>query len=263
METVSAQDVTLSGTVMLYRKAELLSREAHGNLGVNPAKTRFGFAAESHVCPLTVPEFGSAALCYPIIFVGDDKQPVVAMGLRDGQNLYVNETGFEVDAYIPAYIRRYPFVLAGGAGEDRMMVCIDRAYEYISENAQFPFFENGEPTEYTKNSIQFCNDFETQNRMTAQFVTLLKELDLFEARSTTYTPTNPDGTQGEPQVIAQYFGVSDTRLNALPADKLVALRDSGALQQIYAHLTSLMNWERLLIRASIRENSQPQAANAS
>ncbi len=262
METTSVPDVTLSGTVMLYRKAELLSRETHGELGMNPAPTRFGFATKSHVCPLTVSEFSGAALTYPIIFVGDQRQPVVVMGLQEGQNLFVNDDGFEMDAFIPAYIRRYPFVLAGGEGEDRMLVCIDRAYEYISTDAQFPFFKDGEPTEYTKNSIQFCNDFETQNRMTATFVAMLNELELLEPRTTSYTPQNPDGTPGEPQTVAQYFGVSEAKLNALPAAKLVELRDNGALQQIYAHLVSLLGWERLLIRASLRAQQNPVAANS-
>jgi hypothetical protein len=264
METVAAANVSLSGEVLFYSKPELLSRETHGNLGVSASPTRFGFAAKAHVCPLTVPEFGPAALSYPIIFVGEQQQPVAVMGLQEGQNLFVNEQGYELDAYIPCYVRRYPFVLAGGGpeAEDRMLVCIDRAYPFITENAEYPFFENGEATEYTKNSIQFCNDFETQNRMTQSFVKLLQDLKLLDSRTTTYRPANPDGSQGEPVTLAQYWGVDETKLNALPADKLAELRDSGALSQIYAHLESLLNWDRLLIRASMRQSAEPTPANA-
>lgn len=265
MEMVPAPNASLTGTVLFYRQPELLSREQHASLGVNPSPTRFGFATGAHVCPLTVPEFGPAALCYPIIFVGDQQQPVAVMGLTEGQNLFTGEDGFEVDTYIPCYIRRYPFVLAnaGPEAEDRMLVCIDRGYEYLTEGGQYPLFENGEPTDYTKNSIQFCNDFETQNRMTLAFVTMLQELELMEARTTTYTPQTPDGVVGEPQVLAQYFGVNEAKLNALPADKLAELRDNGALGQIYAHLLSLLNWDKLLVRASVRQAATPTAANAS
>jgi hypothetical protein len=264
MEMVNAPNVTLTGQVLFYSQPELLSRETHANLGVDASATRFGFAMNTHVCPLTVPEFGPAALSYPIIFVGEQQMPVAVMGLAEGQNLFVNEQGYEFDAYIPCYIRRYPFVLAGGGpeAEDKMLVCIDRAYEYITEGGQYKFFEGGEPTEYTKNSIQFCNDFETQNRMTQQFVKLLQDMDLLEQRSTTYTPQNPDGTTMEPQVLAQYFAVSEQKLNALSAAKLAELRDNGALSQIYAHLNSLLEWDRLLIRATVRQSQQPVAANA-
>jgi hypothetical protein len=259
METTP--DITLTGQVMLYRNPELLSKEAHGRLGVNPAPTRFGFATTTHVCPLTVPEFGPASLTYPVIFVGAEYNPVVVMGLQEGQNLFAKpDFGFEVDAYIPCYIRRYPFVLAAADGappgeENRMLVGIDRGYEYIGENADFPFFENGEPTQYTKNCIQFCNDFDTQVRTTRQFVGMLQELDLFETRNASFTPQNPDGTPAaEPQKVAEFFAVSEAKLNALPGEKLLELRASGALQQIYAHLNSLFGWERLIVRAIARQD---------
>lgn len=270
METVAAPaDVALTGQLMLYSKPELLSKEVHGKLGVNPAPTRFGFAASTHVCPLTVPEFGPASLSYPIIFVGTDYNPVVVMGLTEGQNLYATpEIGFELDAYIPCYIRRYPFVLAAAenapAGEEnKMLVGIDRGYQYIAENADYPFFNNGEPSQYTQNCIQFCNDFDTQVRMTTQFVQMLRELDMFETRSASFTPQNPDGSpSGEPQKIADFFAVSETKLQSLPADKLAELRTSGALQQIYAHLNSLFGWERLIVRALSRQQQPPVAANS-
>jgi hypothetical protein len=265
-----APDVSLTGQVMLYSRPELLSRETHGKLGVNPAPTRFGFASGTHVCPLTVPEFGPAALSYPVIFVGEDYNPVVVMGLEEGQNLFATpELGFEVDAYIPCYIRRYPFVLAGAEGaqdgiENRMLVGIDAAYPYIAEGAEYAFFEaDGEPTQYTKNCIQFCNDFDTQVRTTRNFVAMLKDLDLFEVRSAGFTPQNADGSPaGETRKIADFFAVSEVKLNALPAEKLAELRSNGALQQIYAHLNSLFGWERLIVRAVARNNGFTSAMGA-
>jgi hypothetical protein len=183
------------------------------------------------------------------------------MGLQEGQNLFATpELGFEVDAYIPCYIRRYPFVLAGSDGapsgqENRMLVGIDRDYEYIAENAEFPFFVGGEPSPYTQNCIQFCNDFDSQVRTTRNFVDMLRELDLFEVRSAGFTPQNQDGTPaGETRKIADFFAVSEAKLNALPSEKLTELRSNGALQQVYAHLNSLFGWERLIVRAVARQN---------
>jgi hypothetical protein len=269
METVQVPSAAISGQVMLYRQPELLSRELHSKLGVNPPPNRFSFAAHAHICPITVPEFGPASQNYPIIFVGDDKQPVAVLGLSEGQNLFATpEAGFEIDAYIPAFIRRYPFVLAQPeqpeAGEERLLVGIDRAFEYVTENAEFPFFDAaGEPTEYTQRCIQFCNDFEAHVRMTRSFVDLLKSLDLLDTRSATYTPQNPDGSAGgPPQTVAEFFAVSEEKLKALPADKLAELRDNGALQQIYAHLNSLFSWDRLILRTLARQALSRGAANA-
>ena len=269
--SAQVQSPQLSGQVLFYRQPELLSKEQHGKLGVNPSPTRFVFATGHHLCPLTVQEFSAASTCYPIIFVGKDYDPVAVMGVVDNQNLFATpDAGFEMDAYIPAFIRRYPFVLAaptpapGEAASDRLLVGIDRAYEYIAENAQFPFFDDkGEPTDYTQRCLQFCNDFESQARMTRQFVDLLRELDLFEQRSTTYQPQDIVGNpSGEPQVVAEYFGISEQKLKQLPKDKLAEMVDNGAMQQIYAHLNSLFGWDKLLARHFQRFAAQEQAAAA-
>ncbi len=273
MATAQVQNPNLKGSVMFYKQPELLSKEQHGTLGVNVSPTRFGFALGSNLCPLTVQEFAPASTCYPVIFVGQDYNPVAVFGLNETQNLFATpEKGFEVDAYVPAFIRRYPFVLAqpdAGAPaseSDRMLVGIDRGYEFIAENGTYRFFDdNGEPSEYTQRCMQFCNDFETQVRSTRQFVAMLKELDLFEQRNTTYTPQNQDGTAaGEPQLVAEYFGISDEKLKALPKDKLAELVSNGALQQIYAHTNSLFNWDRLMARHFLRwqETEGAAAANA-
>ena len=94
--------------------------------------------------------------------------------------------------------------------------------------------------------MNFCNEFETERQRTESFVALLTSLDLLAPRETVYRPANPDGTPGEPQKIAEYFAVDEEKLNKLPADKLVELRDNGALMHIYAHLVSLLSWDKLI-----------------
>ncbi len=255
----------ISGNVLFYSKPEPLSADLHKNLGVRRMDGPFGFAKQGHAVPLTVTEFALAAVTGPIIFVGEDKIPLAVMGLNAGDNMFLQPSGmFEPGVYVPAYIRRYPFVFANDSAAGQMILCIDRAAEFIVEGGEMPFFEaNGEPSEYTKNCITFCNDYEQERARTLSFVQLLKDLDLFDTRQALFTPTNPDGTAGEPQVIAEYFAVSDAKLNALPAEKLVELRDNGALNQIYAHLTSLVGWDRLIALAMARQaNAPPQAANA-
>ena len=255
----------ITGNVLFYSKPEPLSADLHKNLGVKRMDGPFKFAKAGHAVPLTVTEFGLAAVCGPIIFVGEEKIPLAVMGLNAGDNMFLQDNGtFEPGVYVPAYIRRYPFVFANDSAAGQMILCIDRAAEFIVEGGEMPFFEaNGEPSEYTKNCISFCNDYEQERGRTQGFVQLLKDLDLFHTRQAMFTPTNPDGTAGEPQVIAEYFAVAEEKLNALPAEKLAELRDNGALTQIYAHLTSLVGWDRLIALAMVKAaNAQPQAANA-
>lgn len=265
MESMTQVDPGVTGSVMFYKQPEPLNKETHGALGMSPVETPFAFTADAHILPLTVPEFPIAALTYPIIFIGDAKMPGAVAGVRQGMNLFVNPDGsYEAGAYIPAFVRRYPFVLAHNPGDEQMVVCIDRGAAAISETPEVPFFENGEPTEFTKNAIAFCNEFEQQRVISDSFLELIKGLDLFETRQTAYTPRDRMGQpMGEPQLIAEYFAISETKLNALPAEKLVELRGNGALSVIYAHMMSLNGWDKLIARATARANrEQPAAGNA-
>ena len=255
----------LSGTVLFYKQPEPLSPEMHGKMGVKTMDGPFGFAREGHAIPLTVGEFPLAAVTGPIIFVGDEKLPIAVMGLNAGENMFLRDDGlFEPGVYIPAYIRRYLFVFANDEQAQKMVLCIDRKAEFVVEkNPDQPFFEaDGQPSQYTKNCIEFCNNFEIERQRTMSFVELLKAHDLFETKVATFTPMNPDGTQGEPQKIAEYFGVSEERLNKLPAEKYIQLRDNGALAQIHAHLLSLVGWDRLVALAIAKQTAPPKAANA-
>ena len=262
--TDTTSSAALSGNVLFYGKPEPLSVEAHGTLGVDPVEKPYGFVAKTNLVPLTVTEFAPAALSYPVIFIGDARMPVAVMALRGGENLFVSEAGeFRAEAYIPAYVRRYPFVFANDDAQKRLILCVDRDAPFIREGGATPMFVDGKPSSYVEQAMEFCNNFELERQRTDAFVKLLTELDLLDTREAMFTPRNPDGTAGAPQKIAEYFADSEDKLKALPAEKLAELRDNGALGQIYAHLVSLLGWDRLIAMAFQRAAAaQPAAGNA-
>jgi len=252
-----------TGNVLFYKQPEPLSREQHAKMGLRRVEKPFGFAANTNAVPLTVSEFPMAAMSYPIIFAGERRQPLAVMGIGAGQNLFIEaDGGFQLGAYIPAYIRRYPFVLANDQARGQLVVCIDRGASILGEDYDVAFFdEKGEASEYTNNCIKFCNDFEAEGRRTEAFIALVKELDLFEIKQANFTPSNADGTRGQVQPIAEYFAISEPKLQALGAEKLKELTVNGALGQMYAHLISLTGWDRLIALAMGRQNAAPAAAN--
>jgi hypothetical protein len=255
----------LSGQVMFYADPEPLDSKRHAKLGMRSSDRPFTFAAKQHFIPLHVGEFGPAGLHFPVVFAGPDFTPLAVMGLNDKENLFIEPDGFyRRGVYAPAFLRRYPFVVARDDAANRMVVCIDRASDLFTEDKpDAPLFENGEPTEFTKNCIEFCTQFDRDRARTEAFVKVLKDLDLFELKETSYTPRLPDGSNGQPQRIAEYSAVSETKLNALSPEKLAELRDNGALMQIYAHLHSLMGFDRLVSETIARQAAlTPQAANA-
>jgi hypothetical protein len=250
----------ITGAVLFYSKPEPLNIELHGKYGVKRMDKPFSFAANAHLVPLAVTEFSVAAASYPIIFVGDDRQPAAVMGLREGENLYVNEAGdFDFDSYIPAFMRRVPFVFANDPQAQRLILCIDAGSPMVDpEGGDVKLFEDGKATPYTEGVMNFCKEFESERARTTDFVKILTDLDLFEIKKATFTPPpGPDGVQPPTQDIAEYTAISEEKLAKLSDAKLGELVRNGALQQCYVHLTSLVNWDRLIARALRR----PPVAN--
>src|SRR5690349_6998918 len=123
MVTPAQPSAEITGNVLFYSRPEPLSKEAHAKIGLRRMDKPFAFAAQSHVVPLTVTEFPIAGLTYPIIFAGEKHQPLAVMGINAQQNLFIAPDGaFEIGAYIPAYIRRYPFVLANDSTNQQLVV---------------------------------------------------------------------------------------------------------------------------------------------
>jgi hypothetical protein len=250
----------LSGQVLFYRQPEPLSLERHRRLGVKQIPAPFSFLRTAHAVPITVSEFGLAATCYPIIFVGADKTPVAVMGVRQNENEYVDASGNpDPDAYLPAFVRRYPFVFAAESESDRLLLCIDRAAPMISDTPDVPLFEGDKPSKFTEDAVEFCKEFERQRRATIDFVELIDKSGLFETKSVTFTPRDATGNPGQPQKIADYFAVSEEGLNALSEARFNEIRNTGALAPMYAHMVSLLNWQRVIQRTLRRLAETPGA----
>lgn len=265
MATENIPTSPLTGEVMFYKQPEPLNKEAHKKLGLNPSTTPFAFAKDAHAVPLIVGEFGPVSLNFPIIFAGAEYQPLAIMSIRAGGNLFIGDDGqYAAGVYIPAFIRRYPFVMANAPEEGQMIVCIDRGADIIAENGDTPLFENGEPSEFTKKCMEFCTNFEVERRKTDDFLKTLKDLDLFVPREITFTPTEEDGSPGTPIKISDHYSPSEEKVKELPDKTKLELMNSGALQQIHAHWNSMLLWERL-VQETLRRyppEPEPAAANA-
>ncbi len=255
----------VTGKMFLFEKPELLTKEQHGELALKPAAQQFGFVSKTRAVPLTLGEIPSAMKDYPLIFMSKEQPILLAVtGVYDDVNLFVTEDGgWEDNAYIPGYIRRYPFGLAADNDGDRMAIVIDRAFEGLSSGNGQPLFKDGAPTEETNAAIEFCKNYERDRQMTEQFAKQLGELDLLQPQTAQYTPQGAS----EPVTFAQYFSVDENKLNELPDDKILELRKSGALPLIYALLMSMGNWRLLLQRRAKRFNltetdiAKPQVVN--
>lgn len=233
---------------LFYNTLEPLSSEVHGNFRIRPAEGA-NFLINQHAIPLTTDEFPLAQRNFPIVFSqGDDGVPLALMGLNEGINVFIDETGKLRDSYtyIPAYIRRYPYMLARLRPDaEELTLCFDPTSETIGAFEEGDaLFENGEPTQVTKNILEFSEQFEQAGARTAQFMKELKDLDLLMDGEVTIQPDGND----KPFVYSGFRMVNEEKLTSLRGDQLRKMTQSGLLPLIYAHLFSLSLMREIFAR---------------
>src|ERR671911_1960042 len=167
---------------LLYNSLEPLNVSRHGKMKIRPVD-KPTMIANTHAIPATVDEFALLQRHYPIVFsVGDNPVPLVLMGLSEGINVFLNAEGKLHDGtmYVPAYMRRYPFLLARlRPDSDELSLCFDPTSGAVGEFEDGePLFDGDQPSDATKAVLQFCEQFETAGQRTAAFIQELKNSDL-------------------------------------------------------------------------------------
>ena len=233
---------------LFYKQVVPLSYTSHKDLWVTPVND-FNHAIETNSLYIAAVEFIKASKEYPIFFGKNTDNsffPVIILGLKSNTNMFINEKGEWLASYIPAYVRRYPFILAGDNSGENFAVCIDESYTGFNreKKGQQLFTEDGKESDMLKQSIDFLKDYQNHIQLTKQFCKDLGELNLLEAMQASVTMTD-----GENYSLGGFWGVNRDRLKALPAEKLRDLVKSDFMELIYAHLSSQDNLNRLVSKS--------------
>lgn len=230
----------------LYTRLAPLRAERHGHLSLVPGQG-YRFAADVIAVPINLVEFGMAAKHYPILFSDDDPPtPFALTGIRNGRNLFVDDQGrWRARAYVPALLRRYPFLLVRRPDTDQAALCIDEEAPLLGEGGDRPLFAEGEPTETVNEALRFCESFLKHARITAAFSRALAERDLLVANHADFRFA--DGKAAE---LTGFRVVDEERFGALADEVFLDWRRKGWLTGVYAHLISATNWRALVALAS-------------
>ena len=240
----------------------LNSRDHQGWKGKNFENV--SFIGDTHAIPVTVDEFIDAQRNYPIVFSSNDSPlPIILMGLNEGVNTFVDDQGKVTEpVYIPAYVRRYPFMLARLTQDSEdMSLCFDPSAGVIGkfDEGNDLFDSEGQASEYTKGVLEFCQKFEESGQRTKAFVDELNKYDLLMDGEIAITQNdNPD----QPFVYRGFKMVDENKLRELSTESLEALNKNGMLMLIHAHLFSL-NLMRSIFGRQVQLGKMPQPnANA-
>lgn len=229
---------------LLYHQPRPLQLARHGGTYFVPPPG-YGFAAQINSVPLNATEFAIASRFYPIIFAGAAPHlPLAVLGLRPGRNAMLDAGGaWARNAYVPAYIRRYPFIFLEEQDGERLTLCVDESANMMSNSAGEPLFVDGEPSTFVKRATDFCAAFQRQHVTTRAFTAALVEHDLLaEKAATAKLPS------GEEIKLTGFRLVDEQKFNELADDVFLDWRRKGWLPLIYFHLISVHNWSLLAER---------------
>jgi hypothetical protein len=223
---------------LFYNALEPLSSQTHAKYKVR-ATDNAPFLVGAHAIPVTVDEFPLLQRHMPIVFtVGEEAIPIALMGLNEGVNVFVGDDGkLTEQVYVPAYVRRYPFMLARlRPDSEEMSLCFDPTSDRVGEfDDGEALFADGEPTEVTKNILAFNESFEQAGARTAAFMKELGELGLLMDGEMSI---QPEGAE-RPFVYRGFQMIDEKKLTDIRGDQLRKMNQSGMLPLLYAHLFSL------------------------
>jgi hypothetical protein len=197
------------------------------------------FFATTHAVPLTIDEFVHAQRNFPIVFsTGDNSVPLGLFGLNEGVNVFVEADGtLKREIYVPAYVRRYPYLLARLTPEaQELSLCFDPGSGLIGPDGDGQLlFEGERPSEATNSILKFCEDFELSAQRTTAFVKELRDMELLMDGEVSIQSNDQD----QPYVYRGFQMVNEEKFRDLRGDELRKINQNGILPLIMAHLFSL------------------------
>ena len=260
-----AQTSAMTSTVsaFFYQNPVLLTREAHQHLRVKPADMRF--ASKSTFVPLVTAEFAEACLEYPIAFFkGEDGQwlALALTGLHKDTNAFIDAQGQWQARYVPASVRRYPFILAESQ-DKQLSLALDLAAPHVvhaGKEGEAIFDASGQPSDFINKLMPVLAEYQGQAKQTHAFIQQLSDAGLLVQSKLQVRQSEDRNAEVDGMWI-----VDEAKLRGLADDKALAWFKNGELAVIHAHMLSLRNLVALFARsypASLASTAKPAPAPA-
>lgn len=238
-EEGAAQDPNLP---LFYKEPRPLDSKQHADLGLQ-ADIGFGFTKDVNAVPVNLIEMPQVCHAYPIAFSPDEAStPVAILGLRDSENLFLDDkNNWLSNTYIPAYIRRYPFIFSEMAEGDQLTLCVDMVDDVVNKKSEQKFFnDKGEATELANNALEFCKSYHAAAQQTLEFSKMLNAHDLLIMREAQISVGKDTKIN-----FSGFKIIDEKKLSELDDKVFLEFRQKGFLPFIYAHLFSGAQWQHL------------------
>ncbi len=235
--------------LMIYENVTPISAETHGDWSVE-IDGNYSFAKEVNSVPLLLAEFAAAATEQTIVFSGDRKtiMPSLILGVQGNVNNHVNADGSWRGSYVPAFLRRYPFVFAASQSGENLTLCMDDTFAGFNTkgNGERLFDGDGKPSEFLQKQLQFNQGYQDQFTKTQAFARGLAKLGILE-------PSKVDFQfAGKKSSLTGFQTINRDKFKALQGKKLKEMMKSDQLERCFQHLQSLNNLAPMARRLSAK-----------
>lgn len=227
---------------LFYKNPTPLSSEHHAKKSLS-LTSDYSFSRDTNSVPITAMECSRAMQNYPIVFsAGDPVVPVAVLGLREAKNQFIEPDGaWRAGAYIPAYIRRYPFILMENTDKLQFTLCVDEDSNLLVDGDSQPLFKGDTATEVANKALEFCSAYQGEHSFTIEFTAAMEKYGLLVDNRASATLKS-----GEQLSLSGFRMVDEAKLTALPDAIFLDWRQRGWIPLIYCHLLSMGNWQTLV-----------------
>src|SRR5215469_3375766 len=227
---------------LFYRRPAALSPFLHVELALDGGGD-YGFARATNSIPLNAVEFGLAARHYPIVFAPSAPVfPIAIVGVHKDRNLFVDDAGHWRDSvYVPAWVRRYPFIFLEEPGNKDFILGIDEAAPMLKSGGENRLFRGGKPMPVLEHAVALCSEFQNHLAMTREFCKALDDEGLLTAKEAGVTLKD-----GRSFRLTGFRVVDEKQFDKLDGKVFQRFHRRGWLAPIYLHLASVANWATLV-----------------
>jgi len=207
------------------------------------------FCTRSNAVPISYTEFTVACRDYPLVFASSDNgqtfAPVAVLGFADGENLFLADGAWDKNAYLPAYVRRYPFCMArvnyDQVEQAERLICVEK--DFLDEGGELMFDAEGKSLPKWQPIEKLLQEYEADLERSREMASILADYALLESFT-----MQAQTKAGASMNVTGMYRVNEKKLEVLNASQHKNLIKKGIMGRIYAHLISIDNFARLLDR---------------
>ncbi len=204
----------------------------------------YNFAKSITLVPVHLEDLFISVAHMPLVFyqINEVTEMVAVLGLENGQNLFVGDDGSWPIDFVPAVFRCHPFSAVDMENGESTLAFREDSDLIVDRSHGDPLFNvDGSESQVFKSLAALAVAIKKQRVFLRAACSLLSEFELLQPLSLKFQKED-----GAVLQLGNVYGINKNKLNELEGKKFTKLRETSAIDVVYAHLFSLNSFSILL-----------------